>query len=309
MRHRTAIFTLWCSAIVGCFSLAFADAMRESVNAGYTSHILVMPFIAAFLFWSSRKAIFEKPECSWKHAAYLLVGAFVLVLIANVFRSQLAPELFSFASLSAALILVISGFVACYGTNALKNARFPFLILFLGIPIPSGVMNSMISVLQSGSTGLTHLAFVALGVPVIREGFVLSVPGATIEVARECSGINSTIALLITTLLLAHESLQSNWHRLVLLFIALPMSIMKNAIRIVTLTMLAIRVDPSFLTGRLHHQGGFVFFLLTLAIMYPVWKKLYNAEKKDRERLCTEADGRDVETLAGSMRQSAAFRR
>jgi hypothetical protein len=87
------------------------------------------------------------------------------------------------------------------------------------------------------------------------------------------------------------------------------MSIVKNAIRIVILTMLAIRVDPSFLTGRLHHQGGFVFFLLTLAIMYPIWKMLYNREKKARESLYTEATSPDVETLAASMRQSAVFRR
>ena len=31
--------------------------------------------------------------------------------------------------------------------------------------------------------------------------------------------------------------------------------------------MLAIYVDPGFMTGNLHHRGGFVFFGITLLVM------------------------------------------
>ena len=51
-------------------------------------------------------------------------------------------------------------------------------------------------------------------------------------------------------LLVAHETLHSNWRRVALVLIVLPLSIVKNAIRIVTLTMLATHVDPSFLDGK-----------------------------------------------------------
>jgi hypothetical protein len=34
------------------------------------------------------------------------------------------------------------------------------------------------------------------------------------------------------------------------------MMVLKNGIRIATLTLLAMYVDPSFLAGRLHHEGG-----------------------------------------------------
>ncbi|MBV9889051.1 MAG: archaeosortase/exosortase family protein, partial [Acidobacteria bacterium] len=46
--------------------------------------------------------------------------------------------------------------------------------------------------------------------------------------------------------------------------------ILKNGVRIAVLTMLAIHVDPSFLFGRLHRDGGVVFFLLGLALLLPV---------------------------------------
>jgi exosortase/archaeosortase family protein len=56
----------------------------------------------------------------------------------------------------------------------------------------------------------------------------------------------------------------------VFVLLALPLAIIKNGIRIATLTLLAMYVDPGFLTGNLHHDGGFVFFLLALAILAPV---------------------------------------
>jgi exosortase/archaeosortase family protein len=47
--------------------------------------------------------------------------------------------------------------------------------------------------------------------------------------------------------------------------VAIPLSVAKNGLRIFVLAMLTTRVDPSFMTGRLHHQGGIVYFLIALA--------------------------------------------
>jgi exosortase len=116
---------------------------------------------------------------------------------------------------------------------------------------------------------------------VLRDGFLLTVPGVTIEVAKECSGIRSSMALLITCLIAAHLFLRTTWKRALFALLALPLALVKNGIRIVTLTLLSVYVDPSFLTGNLHHKGGFVFFLLALAILAPV---LLLLEKSERVR-------------------------
>jgi exosortase/archaeosortase family protein len=56
------------------------------------------------------------------------------------------------------------------------------------------------------------------------------------------------------------------------------MMLVKNGIRIATLTLLANYVNPAFLTGRLHHQGGIVFFLIGLALLLPVYWALRKGE-------------------------------
>lgn len=116
----------------------------------------------------------------------------------------------------------------------------------------------------------------------LRQGFFLTVPGTTIEVTKECSGINSSVAPFITCLVAAHLFLRTPWKQILLVSLAIPLAILKNGIRIVTLPLLSIYVDPAFMTGRLNHQGGFVFFLFALAILAPVLKCLENSEHEER---------------------------
>jgi exosortase/archaeosortase family protein len=59
--------------------------------------------------------------------------------------------------------------------------------------------------------------------------------------------------------------LRSLWSKVVFVLFIVPFSVAKNAIRIFTLSMLGMYVDSGFLHGRLHHDGGIVFFLIALA--------------------------------------------
>jgi len=116
--------------------------------------------------------------------------------------------------------------------------------------------------------------FDLLHIPVVHNGTVFHLPGFTIEVARECSGINSTLAFLVLSLVIAKFYIRTWWKSVLFVGFGLLVMILKNAIRIVTLTLLAMYVNPDFLTGNLHRHGGIVFFLLGLLIMWPVFLAL-----------------------------------
>jgi exosortase/archaeosortase family protein len=69
-----------------------------------------------------------------------------------------------------------------------------------------------------------------------------------------------------------------------MLFLALlvvPVTMLKNGIRILILTLLGTYVDPRWLTeSSLHRDGGIVFFVLALLLMSPVLYCLRRGEKK-----------------------------
>jgi exosortase len=154
------------------------------------------------------------------------------------------------------------------------------------VPLPDVILERATYALQAGSTEITYLIFQMVGTPVSRHGFLLSVPGVTIEVAKECSSIRSSIALFITCLLAAHLYLRTGWKKFVVVVLALLLSVVKNGIRIATLTLLSIYVNPDFLSGKLHQQGGFLFFLLALLILLPVFLWM---EKSDKARISADS--------------------
>jgi exosortase len=166
----------------------------------------------------------------------------------------------------------IGSVVLCLGLDAFRYLLFPLCLLVLTIPIPEQGVAWITSVLQHQSASVSSLLFRVIGVPVVRDDVVLSIPGLTIEVAQECSSIRSSTMLVLVTLILAHLFLRSRWRQAVLIVAAIPLSILKNGIRIVTIAELGTRLNPSFLHGNLHRHGGIVFLsFAVLVVLVLLW--------------------------------------
>jgi exosortase len=268
LAKRHGIFAGFVLASGLIFWKAWAALIAYSLHNESASHILLIPAIAFYFLFSERKRIFPETDFSIGPGLAVVFAALGLFLLATRL-STAGNDRLSLEAL-ALVFLWIGAFIAFYGLKASRAAIFPLLFLLLMVPWPNAVLDRVIYWLQEGSTDVTYAIFKALGVPVFREGFVLTVPGVSIEVASECSGIRSSMALLITCLLAAHIYLRTHWKALLFVLLVIPLSIIKNGIRIATLTLLSLYVNPDFLRGNLHRDGGFVFFFLALALMFPV---------------------------------------
>jgi exosortase len=182
------------------------------------------------------------------------------------------------------VLAVVGSVVLCYGLPVLRRMTFAILFLFFLIPLPESYLLRVVDFLKEGSMEATHATFRLVGIPALREGFLLSLPGLTIEVAEECSGIRSTTMLFLSGMVLAHLFLRSPWRQAVVVLFLVPLSIAKNALRIFVLTTLAIYVDPEFLNGPLHQDGGVVFFVLSLVAVVLLIRALQTEQDKPRKR-------------------------
>jgi exosortase len=208
----------------------------------------------------------------------LIVPGIVLVAICRLDSWQLG-SINMVSLLMLAVFLVWAGaFALFFGARAFRIACFPLFFLLFMVPIPEPALSKIIYFLQAGSSEMVEVFFRLAGLPYLRQGFVFQLPGVAIRVAEECSGIRSSLALLITTVLASHFFLRANWKRLLLCAVVVPIVIFKNGLRIATLSILAIYVNPGFLYGRLHHQGGFVFFIIALLPMALVLRLLQKGE-------------------------------
>ena len=261
---------LFLGLTLALFSAPLTTLIKFSFQQEEYSHVILIPMLSASLLLLERKRMFSRTETQWAVALPLLVTGVLVYSFGQRYSASLSQnDHLSIATLGV-VVIWLSGFVLCYGTRAFRTGLFPLLFLFLMVPIPDFLLNQAIVSLQAGSAEVSYAAFQLIGLPVFRTGFIFALPGVTIEVAKECSGIRSSLALLILSLLAGHLFLRSAWAKAVLILAALPVLIVKNGIRIVTLSLLSIYVDPGFLTGNLHRQGGILFFLLALGLLAPV---------------------------------------
>jgi exosortase len=221
--------------------------------------LIIIPISAALAFLRRRKL-----RASAKFDLALGIPLLLLSLAVGLglsWTSFKVPDIGLFVSIFALVMWWIGSIALYFGRTVFSPLLFPLLFLFWVVPWPEFFLSRVVVALQQASASLTYFLFGLVGVPVGKNGVILSIPGLDIEVAKECSSIRSSVILLITSMVLAFLFLRSSLRRGLVILVAIPLSVVKNAVRIFTLSILATQVDPGFLTGRLHKQGESSFFL------------------------------------------------
>ncbi len=291
--RRLILFGLWILVSSIPFARPLQSLVHFCLENDNASHIVLIPFISAWVLYLERQITFRRVFYDFPVAAFFLVLAAGLYGWTFRFGAYWSANNALTGYILALLLLWISGFALFFGRAAVNNSRFSLLFLLLAVPLPDFVLNRLILYLQEGSAAVTAFLFDLTGIPVLRVGFVFHLSRVSIEIAKECSGIRSSMAVLILALLAAHFRLRSFWKKVLFLACGLFMMILKNGIRIVSLTLFALYVDPSFLYGKLHYQGGIVFFILSLVLLAPILWLLQEGEAshvKDAHVLAVESD-------------------
>jgi exosortase len=252
---------IWWRPVTSTFALALSDQQ-------YTHILLIVPISVALIVldW---KAPQPSSRLSVSIGSLLLGSAVALAFIVRKVIALPADVQLS-GNMLAFVVWWIAAFILCFGSDAFRNARFPLCFLLWLVPFPAFLLDPIVELLQRGSAASAHWLFAAARVPVEQRGMLLHIPDLTLEVAPECSSIRSSLILLVTTMVVAQLLLRSTWRKAVVVAVAIPLSVAKNGLRIFVIGMLATRVDPRFLTGRLHRQGGVIFLLIALAAIFLV---------------------------------------
>ena len=291
--------------LAGVLALVFCKPLwelaRYSFKSEMYSHVLLIPLITAYLIWIDRQRIpLGSARPSRAAVIPLLLGALTLavygILAAHGWRplpiDHLSLTLFSL------LCFVVGGGLLVLGGPTMKAVAFPVGFLIFMVPFPSVVEHALEVASQHASAeaanAMLHLSYT----PVMRDGLVFHLPGITIQVAEECSGIRSSLVLFITSLLAGHLFLRSPWRKTILTLAVIPLGIARNGFRIWTISLLCVHVDPGMIDSVIHRKGGPLFFLLSLApfffFMLYLRKSEVAADKASVQRRTIDNAGKPV---------------
>jgi exosortase len=267
---RWLLYALWITASLIVFVRPLAAVIHFAAHNDDASHIFLIPLISAGVLYLERHQILQTTSYDFPFAALLCSAAAVLGVVTMLQGASWTLSESLSAYMLALVLIWIAGFALVFGTVAARTAQFSLLLLLLAVPLPDFLLAQVVYFLQKGSAELVAALFDLTNIPFLRQGFIFDLGRFSIEIAEECSGIRSSMAVLILALLAAHFYLRSLWKQAIFIVCSLLIMIVKNGVRIATLTVLALYVNPSFLFGRLHREGGVVFFLLGLFLLVPV---------------------------------------
>jgi exosortase len=298
MRENQTIPTLSLLGIllstVTLFWPPLVAVVRLAVHDDRYFQILAAPLLCVFLIYWERTKIFSESRFS-PRAGVPLLSLAMLLCFAVVGRPSPSNEQAGLVLAVFAIILAwMAAFILCYGAQSFKTALFPLCCLFLMIPAPLEWMDRITLGLQHASAATSYAILRLAGIPVFRQGMTFLLPGLSIQVAPECSGIRSCLVFVIVGILAGRVFLRSGWRILALIVLTIPIAIFKNAVRIVVISSLSVYVDRGIIDGPLHHNGGPVFAFVGIALFVPLLYALGTSESGRRrpkaEISCAPAD-------------------
>lgn len=259
------------AGLIAAFAGSLASLAVHAAGSELHSHILLIPFVTAYLIYIRRKQLPNEYDSSpfWGTVALLLgVIALVAARAPGIWGHPLSQnDYLTLRTLSFICLLAAGGFFFL-GRQWMRAAAFPFAFLIFMVPMPDAMTDALETASKLASAEAASLFFNMTGTPVLRNGTIFQLPTITIQVAQECSGIRSSWVLFITSVLAANLFLNSTWRRTVLVCFVVPLGIIRNGFRVWVIGVLCIYIGPQMIHSIIHRRGGPLFFVLSLIPLF-----------------------------------------
>jgi exosortase len=233
------------------------------------SHGFVVPFFALGLAWIAyqRTGVFPVGNQVDRRSAILggiEIGAGFALHLFAMFLGRKFGLFFDVA----ALIFMLRGAVLTLGGPAANAAySFPLLFLIFMAPLPAQVYEPIALRMQAIASIVAAGLLDFVGVPVLREGYVIQIPGHTMEVVGACSGMRSLTAILALAMAIGYLSGRGQAYRWILGILAAPVAIGVNCLRVFGTGMIMLNFGKEWATGAAHEGEGMIMLVFATLLL------------------------------------------
>ncbi len=267
--RRLIGFASYVALLTLVFVVPLTALVRHALKEDLHSHILLIPVVSLYLAGLKRDSLPRERRGSTVFAVFFALAAAAVFFVPGLAGAGEWSHNDRLSQTTAAyVLLLVAGAFQFLGATWLRMLAFPFTFLVFMIPMPDAMIVGLEEFLMLRSAELSYLFFQWAGTPVFRTGQVLELPGIVLEVAQECSGIRSTVVLFITSLIAAYLFLSSSLHRGLLVALVIPLGIIRNASRVLTIGLLCVHMGPHMIDSWVHHRGGPLFFGASLVPLF-----------------------------------------
>ena len=233
----------------------FNDTMEDMSYGWY------VPVFSLYVVWSERRKVMESVGDPSLWGLFLIIP-FAFAGFLGARGTQVRLEIVGFIGMLIGLVWTM------FGARTMKAILFPALFLLFCLPLHT-YLDLVTIHLRLLAVSIAQEVLQGCGVDIVREGTMLVSPtGAfSIDVADPCSGMRSLFAMMALTAAYAYF-FQPTWFRRGVLFaLSIPMVVIGNVVRILSIVAVASKCSSDFATGYYHDYSAFVVFLVAVYLM------------------------------------------
>ena len=252
--------------LVGLAVLAaptIATLGRETWSRESGAHGPIVLATGAWLIWRQAPSFLElkAPSSNLLTALLVLIG-----LVLGIFGHA-----FDFATFQAAGLYVVgvAMLYALFGLRAVLKNWFPIFYLGFCVPPPKWVIDQITAPLKQFVSFIATTTLHLAGMPVSREGVTIHVGAYQLLVEDACSGMNSLIGLTAISLFYIYllRGASARYAGVLTLFV-IPIAIVGNILRIMTLVLLTYFFGDAVAQGFAHFTAGIFLFAIALVLVF-----------------------------------------
>lgn len=244
--------------------IAYWGVLFELVKAWYTddnySHGFFIVPLAAYFAWE-RRADFAKAPIKPSFVGLIVIAFSLFLFIAGSLGSEYFLSRVSLLGVLGGTVLFL------FGWRRLRVVLFPLTFMLLMVPLPAIVFNKIAFPLQLLASNVGESAISAMNIPILREGNVLILANATLEVAEACSGIRSLVSLFTLGLVFGYFVDRRLWVRGLIALSAIPVAIVANGVRVASAGVAAYNFGSAGVEGVFHEFSGWAVFIVAFLLM------------------------------------------
>jgi exosortase len=270
--QRVALITLGLMTLglVLAYLDTFSLVKDEWSNPLY-SHGYIVPLFAIGIMWLRYQPFRPVPALERWAGLGILVSALALRLF-GVYMTMNPIDRYSFPIAMFGLFLLVGGW------HMIRWSWPAILFLFFMFPLPSVFERNILWRLQTLAAVCSTFVLQTMGIAAFRQGNLISVPGADLNIADACSGLRMVTIFFALALAMVFLVERPWWDKLIILLSAIPIALIVNIIRITLTGILYMVVGPEneFAKKLGHDWAG--FFMMPLALGF-LWLELQILEK------------------------------
>jgi exosortase len=255
------VLIIFIAAIGAFYYNTIGWLVNSWINNEYYSHGLLVPLISGYILWNKRDELASLEKKQAREGLAVFAAGIIIHGISVLWTIRFLSGL--------SLILTISGVILyLFGREFIKKIWFPLSFLLLMVPLPfvDLIAAPAQTISAIATSGLAQL----IGLPVQREGLVLTTPAGLFEVGLPCSGINSIVSLLTIGIIFAFILEGKKTMKFAILLSAIPLALAGNIIRITSVLVFANKYGQEAAMNYFHDFSSLLMFSIALLGLFIV---------------------------------------